>query len=448
MFSARLKYFPGYFIYQMTRDPLAYLTELHRRHGSFIEIDTGYRKLYSILDPELIREVLVTQGAAFAKSPGLQTASAVLGKGLLTANGELHLRQRRLVQPAFHKQRLQGYAEVMVRASRRRLEGWRDGQCMDLAREMMAVTLDIITQTMFSEMIGDDVQVVSEALDETLLRFHVGLLPLMPLLERLPLTANRRFQRACKRLDEVLLRLIRSRRRSGEDRGDLLSMLLQATDDEDGQGMSDQQLRDEAMTIFLAGHETTANTLAWSFALLACHPEVKKKLHEELDAVLGGRAPTLSDVPSLVSCRQVLQEALRLYPPAWIIGRQALQPVQLGGETLDSGVIVLMSQWVAHRQGAFFPQPEQFRPERWTAELERSLPKFAYFPFGGGNRICIGEGFARTEATLVLATVLQRWDYTALSQALPVPLPRITLRPRDGVPAIVRRRAPLLTPVV
>jgi cytochrome P450 len=447
MLSARLRYFPAFFIYQMTRDPLGYLTQLHQRHGDFVEINTGLRKLYAVLDPDLIRDVLVSQAAAFRKSPGLQTASAVLGQGLLTADGDLHLRQRRLVQPAFHKQRLQAYADVMVRATLQRLESWREGQCLDLSREMMAVTLDIITQTMFSEMIGGDVEVVARALDETLLRFQVGLLPLMPLIEKLPLPANRRFQEACNRLDHVLLRLIRARRGVGGDRGDLLSMLLQATDDEDGQGMSDQQLRDEAMTIFLAGHETTANTLAWMFALLAAHPAARHKVQLELDVVLEGRTPTLEDVGSLVYCRQVLQETMRLYPPAWILGRQAVHPVQLGGQALAQGAVVLMSQWVAHRQERWFAEPHKFLPERWNAEAE-SLPKFAYFPFGGGNRICIGEGFARTEAILVLATVLQRWEYTALARDLPSPLPRITLRPTGGVPAILRRRAPFLSPVI
>lgn len=434
-------------MYRLTRDPLEFLSEVHQKLGSFVELDTGFRKVYAVLDPELIRDVLVTQGSSYQKGRGLQIAERVLGKGLLTANGALHLRQRRLVQPAFHRQKLDHYADIMVRVTQERTGRWRDGECLDLSREMMAITLDIITQSMFSEMIGGDVEVVGAALDETLMRFQVGLLPIMPLLDLLPLPATRRFHAARARLDEVLMRLIQARRRSGADRGDLLSMLIQATDEEDGLGMSDTQLRDEAMTIFLAGHETTANALAWSLALLGSRPEALNRVTQEVDEVLGGRAATMADTSALVYCRQVLQEAMRLYPPAWIIGRQVAQPVDLDGEPLQPGVVVLMSQWVAHRQAKYFPNPQLFLPERWTAEFEKNLPKFAFFPFGGGNRVCIGEGFARTEATLVLATILQRWSYSALAQDFPTPLPRITLRPREGVAAILKRRAPLLSPV-
>ena len=440
--TGRTRILPPVFMYRMTRDPLGFIRQLHEQYGNFVAVKTG-RRLFPLIEPELIREVLVTKAAHFAKGRGLEMARRLLGNGLLTANGEAHLRQRRLVQPAFLRQRLERYAEVMVEVTAERLGRWRQGQSLCLSREMMATTLEVITQTMFGESIGARGKVVEQAMGEALERFQVGLLPLLPLLERLPLASNRRFRSARDQLDLVIMDLIRARRQNPEDRGDLLSMLLQAVDE--GQRMDDQQLRDEAMTIFLAGHETTANALAWTFALLAQHPQQLKRVQQELDRVVGERRPRFQDAEKLSCCRQVLQESMRLYPPAWVVGRQARERVEIGGEWLEPGNVVLMATWAAHRQAAHFPEPERFRPERWAdSDWEKSLPKFAYFPFGGGNRVCIGEHFARMEALLIMATVLQSWEFRLLEGQIPRPEPRITLRLAGGLPVQLQRRQPAL----
>ncbi len=427
-------------MFHMTWDPLGFLTYLHHQHGPFVALRTGRRRLYPLIEPELIKEVLVTQGSSFSKGRGLELARRVLGNGLLTANGEEHLRHRRMIQPAFHRQRLESYAQVMVEATQARLRNWRSGQCLCLSKEMMAITLDIITKTMFGDSIGDRAQVVESALQQAVQRFHIGLIPILPLLERLPLPSTRRFQEARQKLDDVILELIRVRRqRTDYQSGDLLSMLVEAVDH--GEGLSDQQLRDEAMTIFLAGHETTANALGWTLALLAWHPESLKRVRDEVDNVLGCGSARFDDIEKLPHCRYAVQESIRLFPPAWIIARKALETVQIGDERLAPESVVLMSAWVAHRHSGLFDQPQTFRPERWAdLKLEKELPKFGYFPFGGGNRVCIGENFAKTEAVLVLATVLQNWDYRLLAGMLPRPEPRITLRLGGGLPVEVRRR--------
>lgn len=417
----------------MTRNPLQFLTDTHARHGDFVLMSSLGRRTFSTTNPELIRDMFVTHGNSFGKGRGLRTAGRILGQGLLTANGPLHLRQRRLVQPAFLKQRLDGYARAMVSAAEQRMQGWQPGQCLDLASEMSAITLDVITRTMFGDTIGDDARTVESALNETFQRFQVGLLPLIPLLEKLPLAANRRFSEAKATLDAVLMRLIRQRRNSSENREDLLSLLLHAVDETDGTGMSDRQLRDEAMTIFLAGHETTANWLTWTLALLGQHPNWLARLCEEATARGSGSLGS-EDAAALPLHRQVLQESLRLYPPAWLTGRAVHRPVTLGGESLHLEDVVLASQWVVHRLEKFFPAAGEFRPERWTPDFEKNLPRFAFFPFGGGNRVCIGEGFARMEAVLVLATLLRKWRPEPLLPRLPEPHARITLRPAGGYP--------------
>lgn len=425
-------FLPPYFMLRMARDPLEFLGQLQQRLGSFGLVRTG-RRLYWVSEPELIREVLVTKSQSFVKGRGLDMTKRLLGNGLLTAGGEAHLRQRRLVQPAFHRQRLEQYAAVMVEVARQRMSAWRHGQNLCLSREMMGTTLEIITQTMFGDSIGARGQLVEASLNEAVERFHIGLLPLLPLLELLPLPGNRRFQNARRQLDEVVLDLIRARRR--QPGGDLVSMLIEAVDE--GQRMSDQQLRDEAMTIFLAGHETTANALGWTLALLAQHGQEKARLQEEVDRVLESRPAVFADVENLPLCRRVLQESMRLYPPAWILGRMAAEPVVIGGERLQPGNVVFIAPWVCHRSPRYFAEPERFAPDRWT-DL-RDLPKFAYFPFGGGNRVCIGEHFARTEAVLILASVLQQWDFRGLA-GMPVPDPRITLRLKGGLPVQLLRR--------
>jgi cytochrome P450 len=413
------------------RDPLAFLESAHRRYGDVLHFSFGPRHITFLAHPDQVRDVLVTQHRNFIKSGALQRARVMLGEGLLTSEGELHLRQRRLAQPAFHRERIAALGETMVAYARRAADAWRPGQELDVAREMNHLALSIAGKTLYGADVGDEADEIGAALNAAMVTFRKRITnPLGLLLDRLPVPGTLKVQRAIARLDATIYRLIAARRASGEDRGDLLSMLLAARDDEgDGGGMSDQLLRDEALTLFLAGHETTANALAWSWHLLAANPEAEAALHAELDAVLAGRAPTADDLACLPYTRAVLAESMRLNPPAWAIGREPLEDFAVGGFRVRAGTVVLMSPWVTHRDPRWWPDPERFNPGRWTDEAEAERPRFAYFPFGGGPRKCIGEGFAWTEGMLVLATLAQRWRLAHAPGAEVGRQPLITLRP-------------------
>jgi cytochrome P450 len=439
-------FIPGRQLLAFSRDPLAFLTGLARDYGDIAHFGNGTQDFFLLNHPDYVRDVLVTHNADFMKGRGLQRAKRLLGEGLLTSEPPLHRRQRRLAQPAFHKQRVAAYASLVADyAGRLQRERWQDGRALDVAQEMMHLTLAVVGKTLFGTETEAEAEEVSEAVTDTMKSFSRFMLPFVGLLDRLPLPSSRRFRQAKARLDAVIYRIIEERRASGEDRGDLLSMLLQAQDEEgDGGRMTDEQLRDEAMTIFLAGHETTANALTWAWYLLSQHPEAEGRLHEELDAALGGRAPTAEDLPRLSYTEMVLAESMRLYPPAWVLGRRALRDYEVGGYRVPAGSIVLVSQYVMHRDARFFPEPERFDPERFTPEAKSARPQFSYFPFGGGPRRCIGEGFAWMEGVLVLATLAQRWRLR-LAPGHPVETqPVVTLRPRHGMrmTAGLRRRGP------
>jgi cytochrome P450 len=391
--------------------------------------------IYLLTHPDLVKEVLVTHHRRYMKSQGLQEAKRLLGNGLLTSEAEFHRRQRRLAQPAFHHARTGSYGQAMVAYADRAQSRWQPGQVLDVHQEMTELTLAIVGKTLFdTDIEGDEAGLVRESLSATLELFDRLTSPLAPLIDLLPLPSVRRFQRAREALDSIIYRMIDERRRSGEDRGDLLSMLLMAQDEEgDGGRMTDEQLRDEAMTIFLAGHETTANALSWAWYLLSQNPQAEAKLHAELDDVLGGRTPTVEDLDSLPYARMVLAETMRLYPPAWVMGRRSLEEHELGGYPIPAGGTVLMSQYLIHHDPRWYPDPYRFDPERWTPEAEAARPKFAYFPFGAGPRMCIGESFAWMEGALILAAIGQRWR-VRLEPEQPIALqPRITLRPAFGL---------------
>jgi cytochrome P450 len=359
----------------------------------------------------------------------------------LTSEGEFHLRQRRLAQPAFHRQRIAGYATTMVDYAARMRDEWRPGETRDVAREMTRLTLAIAGKTLFDTDVESEADEIGHALNEAMALFDRLTLPFSHWLEKLPLPATRRFHKARERLDATIYRIINERRESGEDRGDLLSMLIQARDHEgDGTGMTDVQLRDEAMTIFLAGHETTANALTWTWYLLSQHPEVAARLHAELDEVLNGRLPAAEDYQRLSYTEKVLAESMRMYPPAWIIGRRALQDYQINGYHIPARSILLMSQYVIHHDERYFPDPYQFDPQRWSPEARDSRPKFSYFPFGGGPRLCIGEGFAWMEGALVIAAIAQRWKMRLVPGHRVEMQPLVTLRPKYGMRMILERR--------
>lgn len=410
-----------------------------RQYGDVVYIPLGRQHIYCISHPDAIRGVLVTDQNKFKKSRMLERARVLLGDGLLTSEGEHHRRQRRLVQPAFHRDRLAGYGAVMVERAALVRDQWKPGQSFDVLQEMMRLTLAIVAKTLFSTEVDSEADEIGLALTEVFSLFEIILLPFSEILEKLPLPAVRRFKRARQRLDETIYRLIAERRANPRDTGDLLSMLLLASDEEGSGGMSDEQVRDEALTLFLAGHETTADALTWTWYLLSQNPEAEAAFHAELDRVLGGRLPSFEDLPQLRYTESVFAEALRLYPPAWGIGRRALEDYPVGDFLIPARSVVLMSPYVVHRDPRWFPDPLAFRPERWLAE-ESSRPKFAYFPFGGGARVCIGERFAWMEGTLLLAAIGQRWRLRLEPGHRVETHARITLRPKYGMRMIAERR--------
>lgn len=391
---------------------------------------------YFFAHPNDVEAVLVTQHRSVTKGIGTRANPELFGNGLLTSEGDLWLRQRRLSQPAFHRARIAAYAEIMVREAERRLDGWRDGEELDIHREMMETTLAIATRTLFGVDLGPKMPIVAEALD-AFIRQNAGL-SVWRLFFKLPTPRRRRFLRGVQQLDRIVYGIIGERRASGMG-DDLLSDLLRAQD-VDGSFMTDQQLRDEVMTMLLAGHETTALALSWAWFLLATHPEEQAKLHAELDRVLAGRAPAAADVGQLAYSNNIVRETMRLYPPAWVISRRAAETVETGGYIVPAKSNIIVSPWVTHRDARFFPNPEAFEPGRWTANQEQALPKFAYFPFGGGPRMCIGNNFALMEAAILLAAVAQRFQVSLVGGQTVEPLASITLRPANGVHVKLRRR--------
>jgi cytochrome P450 len=433
----------GEFALSIIRRPLDFFDALKRDYGDLAGFHIGKQPIVLVSDPEHIRDVLVTHGRLFVKGRSLERAKILLGEGLLTAEGELHLRQRRLAQPAFHRARIAAYADTMSAYAERRAEKWRDGQQLDVAREMAAYTLAVVGRTLFDADIEGEAPEIGEALTSAIDAFNLSVLPFFELLERLPLPTTLRFRRGRARLDATIYRLIAERRASGEDRGDLLSMLLMAHDTEgDGTGMSDRQLRDEAMTLLLAGHETTANLLNWSWYLLSRHPEAEARLHAEVDAVRSERLGA-DDLARLPFTRAVLAESMRLFPPAWMLGRRVTVPYRIGEHQLPKDTVLLMGQWIVHRDPRWWPDADQFRPERWMpggSALDPARPKFAYFPFGAGTRVCIGEQFAWLEGTLALATIARRWRLRLVPGTVVKPQAIITLRVRGGLPMTAHAR--------
>jgi cytochrome P450 len=426
-------------LYAFRSDPLGFLSKAAREYGDLVYFKVARQQMYLVNHPDYVREILVANQGNFIKSRALQRAKILLGEGLLTSEGQHHLRQRRLVQPAFHRERLAGYAAAMSECAVRWRERWTAGSALDISTEMPHLTLSVVAKTLFSADVQSEASEIGAAMTSVLQMFRLLLLPFSEYLDKLPLPSIRRFEKARARLDATIYGLIRERRNSGQDTGDLLSMLLLAQDE--GDEMSDEQVRDEALTLFLAGHETTANALTWTWYLLSQHPDVERRLHEEIDAVLAGRAPELADVPQLRYAEMVLSEALRLYPPAWAIGRMAKDGFPLGGVEIPEKSICILSPYLVQRDARWFPDPAKFNPERWTPEAREARPKFAYFPFGGGARVCIGERFAWMEGVIVMAAIAQRWRLRLEPGQQVEPLPLITLRVKNGLRMIPEARA-------
>jgi cytochrome P450 len=418
---------------------LNWLVEIARDYGPVCAFRLGPRRCLLVTDPDLIEQVLVTDYKKYVKHFGARMYRPLLGNGLVTSEGDFWLRQRRLAQPAFLKNRLPSYAPAMTEQGDQTARGWQAGKQIDVADEMSRLTGAIALRTLFGGNAIRDQDAYNRAHITALEVIHGRFRHLVQWPLWLPFPSHVRLKRALAHMDAIIDGFVREGRARTERGDDLLSMLLEAQD-EDGSGMTDIQLRDEAMTLFLAGHETTALTLSWAWYLLAQHPEIEEKLAVEWASVLGGRLPTPDDIPRLTYTDQVIQEAMRVYPPVYLIGREPLADVELGGFRVQRGTTVFFSQWVSHRDPKFFDDPESFRPERWADGLAKRIPKYAYYPFGGGPRACIGNTFAMMESVLLLATLGQRWRFMMVPGTQVTPWPTITLKPRPGIPAVLTPR--------
>jgi cytochrome P450 len=426
-------------------NPIRLFEHLVATYGPVSHYRIGPSHIVFINDPGLIWEILINQPQNFIKERTQRRMKILLGEGLITSDGETHRRQRRIAAPAFHRQRIQNYGAMMVDRAGAMREEWQPGRKIGIAAEMMRLTLQVVARTLFNTDVTKDVQAINDEVNVImdLYNFLVAL-PRAEALLHLPIPGLMRFRKARKRLDAVVHRMIEQSKKAngvdgvgqGNDRGDLLSMLITSRDEEaeqEGEAarMSDEQLRDEVLTIFLAGYETVANALTWTWMLLGQNPEAEMRMHAEIDTVFAGRSPTLDDLPQLKYTEMVFAESMRLYPPAWAMGRQATRDIEIGPYKLPAGCYLFFSQYIMQRSAEQFPDPLRFDPERFTAEAKAGRPKFAYFPFGGGNRQCIGEAFAWMEGVLLLATIAQRWRLRLVPGQTIGLAPKITLRP-DG----------------
>ena len=419
-------------------DPLAVFRKWASEYGEIFYYRAAWLHVYFLNHPDLIEGVLVRNYQNFLKDRVIRKSRWFFGDGLLTNEGESWLRQRRLSQPAFHRERIASYAKIMTDHAEQLLAAWSDGETRDIHQEMMQLTLRIVVRALFN-VEAEEIGKISSAMN-ILMRNSTGIRMLIPpLFRHLPTPAMIEFRRAIRQLDDTVYQIIAAHRANQDDSGDLLSMLMQARD-QDGGCMSDKQLRDEVLTFLLAGHETTALALSWTWHLLGQNPGAEARLHEELDRVLAGRAPGFGDLRDLAYVERVIKESMRLYPPAWGVARTAVKDFEIGGYRIPAGSNVVMSQWVMHRDPRYFPEPEKFDPDRWLSERSQKLPRFAYFPFGGGPRQCIGNSFAMMEATLLLAAIAQRFQFRAVPGDPITPVPSFTLRPKNGIRMTLQAR--------
>jgi cytochrome P450 len=419
--------------------PILLFEHLLKTYGNIAHYRFMGTPIIFLNDPRYIQNVLVLDAHHFVKERTVRRMKILLGEGLITSEDPIHIRQRRIAAPAFHRQRIASYGDRIVSIAAHQRNQWHTGQTIDIAATSMALSLEIVARTLFDTAVTPDIRAINDEVNTIMHLYNfIVVFPRIELFLHLPIPGIVKFRRSKARLDAVVNRLIATHReaaaRGEPDKGDLLSMLL-ASKYEDGEAMSNDQVRDEVLTIFLAGYETVANALTWTWYLLSQHPEVEAKLHAELDTVLGvdskARLPTLADYPNLSYTEQVFAESMRLYPPAWAMGRMAVDDVHLGPYNIPAGAHVFFSQYIMSRTPEYFPDPLRFDPDRFTPEAKAARPKFTYFPFGGGSRQCIGESFAWMEGVFSLATIAQRWRMEYLGTTPPVPQAKITLRPRD-----------------
>ena len=434
--------YPGAHLVSLAKDPIGFVSSLPGPYGDLVYFPMAGKPTFLLNDPELIKEVFVTQYRNFTKGSGLIRLKAILGEGLITSEGDFHQRQRRLAQPAFHKQRISAYGDVMSHHAQKARDRWQEGQVLDVELEMSRITMAIVGKTLLNADVEDESQEISDAVNAIRERFSIAVFPFMGLVDKLPLPHNLRFNKSKKRLDDIIYRMIGERRASGKDHGDLLSMLLMAQDTEgDHSGMTDLQVRDEAMTIFLAGYETITNTLTWTWYLLSEHPEIEKKLHEELDRVLEGRLPGMEDLMKMPYLNKILTESMRLYPAAWMVARESVEECQIGGYRIPPGSVLFMCPFVTHRHPKYYKDPEKFDPDRWTPQFREALPRLAYYTFGAGPRQCIGEAYAMMEGALLIAAIAQKWKLK-MTPNHPVKIQaNVTIRPKYGMPMQLEKRA-------
>ena len=420
------------------RDPLGYLVGAARKYGDIVHLTIANRHDFLLNHPDYIRTILLDQdGTRRSVHRPLQR---ILGRGLLTSRGKIHRKQRALLQPVFQKHCIAALGEVMRREIVRCSDRWQDGATVEMTEEMTRLAISTAGKTLFNVDLESEEIEVRDALVTVFAatRFN-NLLLVSKFLERLPLPANRRFRRAARRLDQFIFKMIADRRARPTDQPDLLSVLVRLSRAKPRM-MTDQKIRDQILTFFLAGHETIASALTWTWYLLAKNPDATEKLNIELDKALNGRLPEVSDLDSLSYARMVFAESMRIYPPVWIIGRLAQRDVDLDGYIIPKGSYVHVSQFLMHRDARYFPDPERFDPERWTSEAAAARPRFSYFPFGGGGLQCIGEGFAWTQGLLTIAILASRWRMRLVPGHRIELEPQITLRPRYGIPMTLERR--------
>ncbi|MBW4643138.1 MAG: cytochrome P450 [Goleter apudmare HA4340-LM2] len=421
------------------RDPLGFLTKCGREYGDIVPIYLGLTPACLLTNPEYIEQVLKERNL-FIKSRGLRALKHLLGEGLLSSEGDSWLRQRRLIQPIFHQKRITTYGNIMVAYTEQMLKTWHDGETRDIHQDMMRLTLNIVMKSIFNCDLSDQAaQDVAHALDVTMNWFDKKRQENFAFVEWLHKPKDISYENAIQQMNKTIYQMINERRTSGENPGDLLSMLMEARDEVDGSQMSDRQLRDEIATLMLAGHETTSNTLTGVWVLLSRYPEVRHQLLAELQQVLGERPANITDLPQLPYTDMVIKEAMRIYPPVFTMAREATQDCEIGGYQVPAGCMIMMSQWVMHRHPRYFAEPEVFQPERWRDDLEKNLPRGVYFPFGDGPRVCIGKSFALLEAILLLATIARKFELTLVPEHPIVAQAAITLRPAYGVKVMLKK---------
>ncbi len=422
------------------QEPLEYLRRCAKEYGDVMQIRLGTTAIYMVSHPDLIEQVLVTHNKKYSKSRFTQRRKSLFGNGLIFSEGDFWLRQRRLMQPAFHQKRIVSYGAAMVTLSQRLSESWKDGQELSIQEEMMQLSLEIVTRTLFDSETTGDVHRIGKALDVLIEQVSAAAVRPLQYPDWIPTPGNRQYNAALSELNTIIRQIISEQRQKASDGADLLSTLLHIQD-EDGSRMTDKQLRDEVVNLYIAGHETVAMALSYTWRLLAMHPEIEEKLAAELESVLGGRLPTIEDLPCLAYTEQIVNEALRLYPPVWGVFRDCQEADELGGYVIKPGTVVLLSSWVVHHDVRFYTEPEAFWPERWEKQAVQQRPRYAYFPFGGGQRFCIGNIFALVEARLILATLAQKWRFTLVPDRPFELVPSITIRPKYGIQVVAQRRS-------